>query len=108
MSASRNARLVLGLLGVTELFDVVVDGGDVVRGKPDPEGFLLAAERLGVDPRQCVVIEDAEAGIVAGHAAEMVCVGIGEEATGADVRVGGVGELTVEGLEEAWGGSREE
>jgi beta-phosphoglucomutase len=102
VSASRNARLVIQLLGITDWFDAIVDGDAVSKGKPDPQGFLLAASRLRVEVDQCVVIEDAEAGIKAGHAAEMVCVGVGENATGADAAVAAVGELTVEGIERAW------
>jgi beta-phosphoglucomutase len=102
VSASRNAKLVVGLLGITDWFEAIVDGESVTKGKPDPQGFLLCAKRLRVEAEQCVVVEDAEAGIKAGHAAEMVCVGVGGNATGADVHVGGVGELTVEGIERAW------
>src|SRR4029079_9564512 len=58
VSASRNARLVLQLLQITDWFDAIIDGLDVTRGKPDPQGFLLAAERLRVQTPQCVVIED--------------------------------------------------
>lgn len=101
VSASRNARLVLSLLGITDWFDACVDGAEVTRGKPDPQGFLLAAERLRVRPEQCVVIEDADAGLKAARAAEMKCVGIGAGVNAAcDVRAGHVGELTVERLEE--------
>ena len=98
VSASKNARLVLKLLGIAEWFDVVIDGEDVTRGKPDPQGFLLAAERLRVRPERCVVIEDAEAGIRAARAAGMGEIGVGAE-SGAKVVVGGVGEVTVEMLE---------
>jgi len=103
VSASRNARLVVELLGIGDWFDAIVDGGDVTKGKPDPQGFLLCARRMRVEAEQCVVVEDAEAGIRAGKAAGMVCVGIGASAVGADVSVRGVGELTVEGIEKIWG-----
>ncbi|MDH4063730.1 MAG: HAD-IA family hydrolase, partial [Acidobacteriota bacterium] len=69
-SASRNARAVLASAGVTERFDVVVDGHDAVdrglAGKPDPAVLLEAAARLGVSPDRTAVVEDAVAGIVAG------------------------------------------
>lgn len=55
---------------------VVVSADDVRHGKPDPEGVLLAAHRLGVDPPQCLVIEDTPAGIQAAHAAGMTALGI--------------------------------
>ncbi len=102
VSASRNARLVVELLGIADWFDAIVDGDSVKKGKPDPQGFLLAAQRLRVETEQCVVVEDAEAGICAAHAAEMVCVGIGASATGADVIVQTVGGLTVDMLETTW------
>ncbi len=85
VSASRNARLVVDLLKIADWFGAIVDGADVTRGKPDPQGFLLAAERLRVLPERCVVIEDAEAGIRAGRAAGMMTVGVGEAAVGAEV-----------------------
>ena len=71
-----NVELVLDRLGAVSLFDGVVTGSDVTRGKPDPQVFLMAAERMDVLPRRCVVIEDATAGILAAHAAEMTCVGL--------------------------------
>jgi mannitol-1-/sugar-/sorbitol-6-phosphatase len=59
---------------------VSVTAESVAAGKPDPEGFLRAAADLGVDPEHCVVFEDSEAGIAAGHAAGMRVVGVGERA----------------------------
>ncbi|NND08135.1 MAG: beta-phosphoglucomutase [Saprospiraceae bacterium] len=77
-SASRNARHILDLLEITNRFDAIVDGNDVHRGKPDPEVFLLASEKLGVPPHQCLVIEDAAKGIQAARNAGMLAVGIGD------------------------------
>ena len=71
-----NIELILGSLGVSESFDVILGEEDVTRGKPDPEGFLLAAERLGVPPGECVVIEDAPAGVEAAKGGGMRCVGV--------------------------------
>ena len=71
-----NIELMLRSLGVEADFDVVVAGEDVTRGKPNPEGFLLAAERLGVKPAECVVIEDAQAGVEAAKRGGMRCVGV--------------------------------
>ncbi|HUO06912.1 MAG TPA: beta-phosphoglucomutase, partial [Phycisphaerae bacterium] len=105
VSASKNARLVLELLGITDWFDAIVDGTDAVRSKPDPQGFLLCAKKLRVEAEQCVVVEDAEAGIRAGQAAGMVCVGIGASAVGADCVVKSVGELTVERIDSIWANS---
>lgn len=76
-SASKNAHIILKQLGMEQVFDVIVDGNMVAKAKPDPEVFLKAAELLGVSPGECVVFEDAEAGIEAAINANMACVGIG-------------------------------
>jgi beta-phosphoglucomutase len=76
-SSSKNAEMVLRLLQIKNLFDTVVDGTMITHSKPDPEIFLLAASRLGINPSQCVVFEDAEAGVEAAVAAGMKCVGVG-------------------------------
>lgn len=64
-------ELVMGRLGWLEWFPVIVTGEDVQRGKPAPEIFLLAASRLGIEPRRCLVFEDTDDGIAAGAAAGM-------------------------------------
>ena len=79
-SSSKNAQTVLKQLRIEKEFDTVIDGSMIRKTKPDPEIFLLAAERMGVDPRFCVVIEDAEAGVEAARAAGMKCIGIGSPA----------------------------
>jgi beta-phosphoglucomutase len=71
-----NVNLVLDRLQSQPCFEGVVTGTDVQRGKPDPQVFLLAAERIGVAPLHCVVIEDAPAGVAAAHAAGMKCIAI--------------------------------
>jgi beta-phosphoglucomutase family hydrolase len=71
-----NIDLVLSSLGLESAFDIVIGEEDVKRGKPDPEGFLLAAERLGAAPDECVVIEDAPAGVEAAKRGGMRCVGV--------------------------------
>lgn len=76
-SVSKNTARVVEKLEVQALFDAVVDGNDVVNSKPAPDVFLLTAERLVVAPGECVVLEDAQAGVVAAHAAGMPAVGIG-------------------------------
>lgn len=76
-SASKNAMTILDRLQLTPLFDAIVDGTKVAKAKPDPEVFLRGAEALGVAPAECVVFEDAEAGIEAAIAGGMRCVGIG-------------------------------
>lgn len=72
------AELTLAASGLTDYFSVVVTPEDVRYGKPDPEMFLLAAERLGVQPQRCLVFEDAEPGLVAARAAGMLAVRVGE------------------------------
>jgi beta-phosphoglucomutase len=71
-----NVALAIQGLALENAFDAVVTGRDVKRSKPDPECFLLAAERLSVPPERCVVFEDAPAGITAAKAAGMRCIAI--------------------------------
>ncbi len=78
-SASKNAGLILERLKLESYFDAVVDGTKVTKAKPDPEVFLLGAQLLEQDPKNCVVFEDAQAGIEAAINAGMKCVGIGSE-----------------------------
>jgi alpha,alpha-trehalose phosphorylase len=83
-SASRNARDVISSLGLEADFDLVVDAAEVRRGKPDPEVFITAAERLGFEPEDCAGIEDAEAGVAALKSAGIFSLGIGPAAAAAD------------------------
>ena len=78
-SSSKNAHAVLEQLGMRHLFDVIADGHSVNRSKPAPDIFLHAAERLGLSPQTCVVIEDASAGVEAAIAGGMMAVGIGPQ-----------------------------
>ena len=76
-SARRNAvSLVLDKLNLRRFFDVITTHEDAAHSKPHPEPFLLAAERLGVRPEECVVIEDAEKGIVAAKRAGMRAIAV--------------------------------
>ncbi|WP_339707091.1 beta-phosphoglucomutase [uncultured Kriegella sp.] len=77
-SASKNAGPILEKVNLLSYFDTLVDGNSVTKAKPDPEVFLIAAERLGVKPEHCVVFEDALAGIEAANSAGMISIGIGE------------------------------
>ncbi len=105
ITSSRNAEEVLGSAGVSDLFEVRVDGADAAElglaGKPMPDIFVEAARRLGVSPDRCAVVEDAISGVEAGrrggfglvigvdrgdHAEDLV-------ASGADVVVSDLGEL---------------
>lgn len=78
-SSSKNSPRVIELLGIAKDFDALIDGTMIIHTKPDPEIFLLAAQRLGVEPARCVVFEDAAAGVEAALAAGMKCVGIGQQ-----------------------------
>jgi beta-phosphoglucomutase len=71
-----NVQLALARLGFADCFGAVVTGGDVHRGKPDPQVFLLAAQRLGAPPARCVVVEDAPVGVAAAHAGGMKAVAL--------------------------------
>ncbi|WP_026809167.1 beta-phosphoglucomutase [Arenibacter latericius] len=77
-SASKNAIPILEKVKLTDYFDTVVDGNHVTKAKPDPEVFLIAAKQLGVLAHNCVVFEDAIAGIEAANNANMVSIGIGD------------------------------
>lgn len=76
-SSSKNAQTIIEILGIQHEFEAVVDGTMIVHSKPDPEIFLLAAQKLRINPGDCVVFEDAEAGVEAALAAGMKCVGVG-------------------------------
>lgn len=77
-SSSKNAKRIISMLDLEDYFDALKDGTDVQRAKPDPQIFLLAADALNVNPENCVVFEDAIAGIEAARAAQMRTVGVGE------------------------------
>ena len=76
-SSSQNARQILCQLGISDLFDAVVDGNQVGNLKPDPEAFLLTARKLKIDPSHCLVIEDAPEGVKAAHSGGMRCLAVG-------------------------------
>ncbi len=79
-SASKNARPILEKTGILRFFDAIVDGNDVTNAKPDPEVFLRAAKLVKVAKKNAIVFEDSVAGIQAANIANMISVGIGEEA----------------------------
>ena len=76
-SSSKNTKFILRQLGLGDFFDKVSDGTNITRSKPDPEVFLKAAEYLGLPPADCLVVEDAEAGLAAAYAAGMDCAVLG-------------------------------
>jgi len=76
-SASKNTPMILDRVGIQEMFDAVADGNNISKAKPDPEVFLKAADMVGIKPEECVVFEDAVAGVQAALNAGMKCIGIG-------------------------------
>lgn len=77
-SSSKNTPTILKRIGLDTYFDAVADGNEIKNSKPDPEVFLLAAQKLGVDPKNCLIVEDAEAGVIAAIAGNMKVAAIGE------------------------------
>lgn len=78
-SASKNTPLIIQKLKINHLFDAVIDGNRVSKAKPDPAVFLLAAKKMGTMPEECIVVEDAKAGIQAAISANMFALGIGNK-----------------------------
>lgn len=99
-SASKNSSLILERTALTHFFDAIVDGNAVSTSKPDPEVFLKAAELLGAANKDCIVFEDALAGVQAAIAAEMNVVGIGEpqNLAGAQLVIKDLSEITITDL----------
>lgn len=94
-SASKNSTMILDKIGMTNLFDAIIDGNKVSKPKPNPEVFLKGAEELNIAPANCIVFEDAIAGIEAAKAGGMKAVGIGEPETLKEA------DLVISGLNEA-------
>jgi len=99
-----NVRLVIGGLGISHYFRHIIAEKDVTEGKPSPQGFLLAAERLGIKPHNCIVIEDAVAGVAAARRAGMHCLAVtnthpGTSLAEADLIVDSLEAVTVNNLE---------
>lgn len=100
-----NVEMSLNGLGRAKSFKAVVTGSDVTRGKPDPQVFLLAAQRMGLKPADCAVIEDAVAGIAAALAGGMTAIALAgtapaESLTMADLVVTSLGQLTPKQISE--------
>lgn len=96
-SVSKNARLILERIGMIDEFDSIIDGTKITRSKPDPEVFLKGAAELEVRPDECVVFEDAVAGIEAAKRGGMLAIGIGKPSvlTQADLVVSSLEGLTL-------------
>jgi beta-phosphoglucomutase len=90
-----NVEAILAALEITSFFDAITSAEDVQRGKPDPQVFLIAAERLGAAPARCVVVEDAPAGIEGAHRGGMRAIGVrsSHKALQADIAVDTLDEL---------------
>lgn len=77
-SSSKNANFILKQLGLYNNFDVIIDGSDIKKSKPNPEIFILASKQLNINPKDCLVVEDAIAGIQAAKGAGMSTFAVGE------------------------------
>lgn len=77
-SSSKNARIILNQIGLSGYFDGISDGNNIVNSKPDPEVFLKAAQFINEEPKDCLVVEDAKAGLMAAFAGNMDCAAIGD------------------------------
>ena len=101
-SASKNSTMILEKVDIVDLFDAVIDGNKVTKAKPDPEVFLKGAEAVGVAPAECVVFEDAIAGVEAAIAGGMKAVGIGSpDVLGeANLVISGLEKMSLEKLKE--------
>jgi beta-phosphoglucomutase len=103
ISSSKNAPLILQRIGLNHKIDALISGGDIDRGKPDPDIFLKAAARLGIEPQACIVFEDAVLGVEAAKRAGMFCVGIDrynapERLAKADIVIKDLGDVSVDSL----------
>lgn len=100
-SASKNALFILNHLDLTSYFDAIVDGTHVSKAKPDPEVFLTAAKKLNLPPKECIVFEDAAAGVEAGKNANMKVIGVGDKNVlqKADLVIQSFENLTLDSLE---------
>lgn len=95
-SASKNTHTVLNKTRIIGCFDVIVDGNSVTKTKPDPECFLLAANELGLKPSECIVVEDAQAGIDGANAGGFYSIGIGiKPLENADVQYSEISKMDI-------------
>lgn len=99
-SASKNSKLILERIQMLDYFDAIIDGNNITKGKPDPQVFLMGAEATGAQPSECVVFEDAVAGVQAAKAGGMKAVGVGSAdiLTEADIVIATFEDFSVEKL----------
>ncbi len=97
-SSSKNAGPILIAIGLDKTFDAVVDGTHIAKSKPDPEVFTLAGQQLGISPDQCLVVEDADAGVDAGLAAGMPVLAVGSATghPGATLRASDLSKISID------------
>lgn len=103
-SASQNGPVILDRLEVTQYFNTIVNPAELRVGKPDPEIFVKGAQQLGVNPKDCVGVEDAAAGVQAINGAGMVSVAIGNQTTlaAANIVVPATEDVSADLLEKVW------
>lgn len=99
-SASKNSKLILERINMLDYFDAIIDGNNITKGKPDPQVFLMGAEATHCKPDECVVFEDAVAGVQAGKAGGMKVIGVGSAdiLNEADFVIAGFEEMTIDRL----------
>lgn len=105
ISSSKNCSMILKKIGLYDKLDAVISGNDITKGKPDPQIFLMAADKIGTSPNSCVVFEDAVLGVEAAKRGKMKCVGIDRykdpnRLEGADLIVADLGEVELKTLNE--------
>lgn len=93
-SSSKNTPVILRQIGLESFFDAVSDGNNIAHSKPDPEVFVKAAEMLGITAEECMIVEDADAGIEAGKCAGMKTLAV-QGAKGADFSVKDLAECDI-------------
>jgi beta-phosphoglucomutase len=105
ISSSKNCLPILKKVGIDNLFEIIITGYDIQRGKPDPEVFILASQRLGINAEDCIVFEDAVLGVEAAKQGNFRCVGIDRynnpvRLAKADIVVSDLSEIELEKLQE--------
>jgi len=105
ISSSKNCRYVLRKAGVNKFIDVIIDGNEITKGKPDPQIFLIALQRLGLKPNECIVFEDSKLGVSASKSANIFTIGVDryedpQRFTGVDLIIKNLSELSGK---EKWG-----
>lgn len=108
-SASQNGPVILKKLGLSDLFDTIVNPAELSAGKPDPEIFQKAAEQLGCSVNECVGIEDAAAGVDSINHAKIVSIAVGDKEVlgAADKVVASTKQLTADLINTVWTNCRE-